>query len=324
MISVVIPTYGRPASVIECVESVLNNNYSSEYEILIIDQAPDSTLGNEVHRRYGNTATIRYFFLDVAGASRARNLGVRCAHGEIVAFIDDDVIADPGWLKSIARTFCDVHPRPGLMAGRILPIWLCSRPRWLPREREFLLGLYDIGDQAKLLPDADLPLSANMAALRQLVIDIGGFDERLGFDYSRKEPMIAGEDSMLGQQLKDAGHLIYYQPAAIGRHKISKLKLSPRYFLRRHFWEGVTVVTCMKLMGTIKRDASASIISYHIRAMTRSAGRLIFAVTRAQCNRPRSSAAMLELSHICYSLGAIYAAARLSRDAQEKSTKCTG
>ena len=253
MVSVVVPTYGRPSLALDCIDSLLKNDYPC-YEVLIIDQGPDTTLRDAVRSRYGQTSSIRQFFLERPGLNRARNLGVHHAKAEIVAFIDDDAVAVPHWLSAIARTFTEPQPQPALIGGRILPIWDSPRPPWYPPEMEYLLGLYDMGEAAKPFPEADLPIGANMAALRQRILEVGGFHERLEADHSRPRQFITGGDSMLAQQLKDSGHVAYYQPNATVYHRISPAKLTPGHFLRRNYWEGVTVVTRMSLLGHIPRQ----------------------------------------------------------------------
>ncbi len=328
MVSVVLATCGRQAMALECIESILANDYS-EFEILVVDQDTSRTLKSELVARYGETKKIRYFFLDKKGLSRARNLGVREAQGEIVAFIDDDAIADKSWLRGIAQIFNGTDQKPAFIGGRILPIWSCLKPSWYPVEKEFLLGLYDIGDEAKLFPGSDLPIGANMAGLRQVIIDMGSFDERLGFDYSRKQSMIAGEDSMLAERIKEAGYQIYYQPVATVRHRVAKSKLSPKYFLRRHFWEGVTIVNRLMLMGKINEGNERFIISCHLRIIGKSISRIVL----VSCNyvsdyilpskkRKKeisfSAQVMLVLSEIFNSLGVIWASIDIKKKRKSK------
>src|SRR5215469_13147231 len=183
-ISVIVPTCFREKMLIDCVASLLNQSYPN-FETIIIDQAPEPRLERDLSARFGCEKRIRYMHVARAGASRARNLGVKAASSRIVAFIDDDAVADPGWLQAIADAFADCR-RPALMAGRILPLWDGPRPGWYPPQREYLLGVYNIGGSLRPLPAADQPIGANMAGLRQVILDHGGFEEALGPSYFRK------------------------------------------------------------------------------------------------------------------------------------------
>jgi hypothetical protein len=85
-------------------------------------------------------------------------------------------------------------------------VWAGSRPGWYPPQREFLLGLYDIGEHLCPLPVGDLPIGANMAGLRQVILDHGRFEETMGPNYFKKRKMITGEETILGQRIRASGH----------------------------------------------------------------------------------------------------------------------
>src|SRR5262245_5930044 len=114
LISVIIPTCFREDMLIDCVASLLRQSYAL-FECIIIDQAPEPRLETKLRQRFQDDKRIRYLHLVAAGAARARNAGIECASGFIVAFIDDDAMAEPGWLQGIAEAFAD-NMRPALMA----------------------------------------------------------------------------------------------------------------------------------------------------------------------------------------------------------------
>jgi glycosyltransferase involved in cell wall biosynthesis len=308
MISVILPTYGRCASALECIESVVTNRYS-DFELLIIDQGPDKTLEAAVKVRYAGSHIIRYVWSTPPGLNRARNTGLQHAKGKIVAFIDDDAVADENWLAEIASTFSALSPAPVLVGGRIVPVWPGARPRWLPAEREVLLGLYDVGSDGRPFPDGDLPIGANMAGLRDEMLAAGGFHDDLEADAGRPGVQLTGGDSLIGQQLKDAGHVLYYQPRATVYHKISANKLRPVRFLKRHFWEGITEVTRMRLAGTITPANAHSIVSLHRRKLARTLGCALVPGTWRRGDAPWTASAMAILSNVAHSLGTLYAIA---------------
>lgn len=310
-ISVIIPTCGRPELLLQCVDSILKGSYRN-FEILVIDQDANQILKQSLIQRFPNEARLNYFFLDKAGASRARNFGVQKAKGEIVAFIDDDAAADPGWLSAIADAFSTVRPTPALVGGRIDPLWPHDRPEWYPKEREFLLGLYNIGDETCPFPEHDLPICANMAGLREVIIALGGFDENLGPNYFRKRPMLTGEEAILGRRARRAGYKLCYQPKARVYHQISKAKLTRSYFLRRHFWEGVTIITERHLLGDLGSGKSKHIL-YHLAMIAKSLSLFLFPGLQ---NRFQPAARMLALSKAAYSSGVLYGLLTLDTSAR--------
>ena len=321
-ISVIIPTCGRPKSLLQCVASVLENGYEN-FEILVIDQDSDQRLKRYLPQHFPNQPQLNYFFLEKAGASRARNFGIEVAQGKIVAFIDDDAIADTSWLEGIEEAFTVANPKPALIGGRIEPIWPNNKPGWYPPEREFMLGLYNIGDTMRPMPEFDQPIGANMAGLRDLVINLGGFDENLGPNYFRKHPMLTGEETILGQRAKKAGHKLYYQPKALVYHRISEVKLTRSYFLRRHFWEGVTAIHKIYLMGELGSDKFHH-ARYHSKQVARSIGRFLWPSFRSKYPPPYAPIRMLALSGAWYSFGVLFGLFTLrgSVDLKDNPRKC--
>lgn len=306
MISVIVPTYGRTPSALECIESVVKNRHA-DFELLVVDQGPDNTLKAAIEARYATVRAVRHLWAAPPGLNRARNIGLQHAAGDIVAFIDDDAIADENWLAGIAKTFRELSPPPALMGGRILPIWPQRRPRWLPASREVLFGLYDIGNEGRPFPDGDLPIGANMAGIREAIMAAGGFHEDLEADAKRPGAFLTGGDSLIAQQLKDVGHVLYYQPRATVYHKISPNKLRPTAFLRRHFWEGITEVTRMRLAGTITPSNVRSMQMFHRRAIGRTLLRALAPATWRRRDAPWSASAMLMLAQVAHSLGTLSA-----------------
>ncbi|HSF31898.1 MAG TPA: glycosyltransferase family A protein, partial [Candidatus Tectomicrobia bacterium] len=134
-VSVIVPTYNRPDYATRCLASILSNKYAA-FEVIVVDQSPAQETQRAVEKLVINDARLHYIHTDTVGASHARNLGLAHAHGEIVAFIDDDAVATPHWIAAYANAFRALHPPPGLLGGKIEPIWEAPRPHWYPPERE--------------------------------------------------------------------------------------------------------------------------------------------------------------------------------------------
>ena len=263
-ISVIVATLNRTHYLEKCLRAILANTYD-EYEIIIIDQGNDNQTKVLIDSRFSNTGRIRYMHTSTIGLSHARNLGWKNARGDIIAFIDDDAIPVSGWLEAYAKVFSVIDPTPAVVGGKIVPIWEVLKPKWYPKEREFLLATYDIGDEVKPFPEFDLPIGANFAVLKKIIDDFRGFDDRVGFNEARKKSMIAGEDTLIGLRAREAGHEIYYQPGAKVFHHISAKKLSKRYFLRRHLWEGVTHIVLEDCRNNLDNRKLRGILLWHIR-----------------------------------------------------------
>lgn len=309
-ISVIVPTCNRVSLALECVRSILDNDYT-DFELIVVDQPSDDTLETELCRRFPHESRLHYVCIEQRAASAARNAGIRRARGEILVFADDDVEVAPGWLRAYVETFAALEPQAAMVMGRLDPRWMAPRPTWLGKEREYLLGIYAKGDTMAPIPESDLPISANLAFSRRIADEVGVFDERLGYSYSRRYSMIGGEDSLLGLRVKKAGYPIYYQPAAQAWHKIGKNKLTRRYFLRRHYWEGVTLLSVLYLSGSIKQEDALSVVGWHAREMARHALAFFPTAFGPHAGTSRSSNSMRTLSQFANSAGIIVSALKL-------------
>jgi glycosyltransferase involved in cell wall biosynthesis len=173
-VSVVICTRNRPDLIGNAATSVLANTYPS-FDLLVVDQSDDGRTGDTVRALMPYHPRLRYLHTDIAGLSRAYNIGVRETTGEIIAFTDDDCVAPSDWISAIAVAF-DHGPDVDMLYGQVLlPAALVGVPGdvptleiWSPRRisRRDGFALYGMG--------------ANFAARRSLFERIGGFDEILG------------------------------------------------------------------------------------------------------------------------------------------------
>jgi glycosyltransferase involved in cell wall biosynthesis len=299
-VSVIIPTCGRPELLLECVASIVRNDFT-DFEILVVDQDPTQGLRVKLSEKFDAVPRIVYLFLDEAALDKARNKGIEHARGDILVFIDDDVEVDVGWLGAYVNAFTGIQPPPGVVGGRLDPLWLCPRPDWYPEEKEYLLGIYQRGGELAPMPEPDLPIGANFAVLRQCVDEVGRFDERMDYSYARKFSRLSGGDSLFCLRAKQAKCSIYYQPQARAWHKISKTKLTKEYFIKRNFWEGATRVVTLHLSGSsIVADLCRNIGSRAGLPSEQSPGNLL-----------RAKAWMRLVAVTAFGLGMVYASARI-------------
>lgn len=309
-VSVIIPTCGRPQLLLDCVGSILRNDFQ-DFEVIIIDQARERTLQAELGQRFDGDGRLVYLVLHEANLSRARNLGISHARGSILVFSDDDTEVAPGWLSAYIEAFAACGAQPGVVGGRLDPMWLSPKPGWLPERKEYLLGIYDKHDGLIPMPEHDLPIGANFAAHRKVVDAVGPFDERLGYSYARKRSMIGGEDSLFSLRARQAHYPLYHQGAARAWHKMSAHKLRKAYFVKRSFWEGVTLLTVLHLAGSVPADHWHRMVRWHAREIARWGWRLAGTLVRWTRVPNPSRDAMEAVCSIAQSAGVIRAALQL-------------
>jgi len=111
-VSVIIPTYNRAEYVTQAIDSVLAQTYA-DYEIIVVD---DGSTDNTKDVLLPYMDRIRYIYQENAGASAARNTGIKAAKGDWIAFLD----SDDEWLpEKLAVQMCAVERHSQLVAHMV-------------------------------------------------------------------------------------------------------------------------------------------------------------------------------------------------------------
>lgn len=221
--SVVISTHERPGPLAACVASVLQVAYPA-FEVLVVDNHPrTSATRDTMAERFGDDARVRYLLESTPGASAGRNCGLRAATGEIVAFLDDDVLVDRLWLRSLVQAF-RAAPGVACVTGMILPAELETPSQaWIEEFGGFDKGyqqqIFDLEEHAPkdpLYPYAvgKFGSGASSAFDPGVLRAIGGFDTALG----PATPARGGEDIDAFLQIILAGYRLVYEPRSLVRH----------------------------------------------------------------------------------------------------------
>jgi len=106
-VSVIIPTKDRVDDVITCLESLLVQTVPPD-EILIVDGSDTEKLNSEIKLRFTENAKIKYV-RSKPGLTHQRNVGINASFGDIILFVDDDVVLDKDCLKGVMHVF-DNYP----------------------------------------------------------------------------------------------------------------------------------------------------------------------------------------------------------------------
>src|SRR5215203_2265789 len=147
-VSVVVATYNRCEILPGTLESLMNQDGGTVYEVIVVDNnSTDETRSviDNLRQKPGYEKLI-YLFEEKQGVSHARNKGIAAARGSILAFTDDDIRPAPGWLSAITGAF-KRFPEADCIGGKVLPHPETKFPEWLTDKYWTPLALLDLGDK---------------------------------------------------------------------------------------------------------------------------------------------------------------------------------
>ena len=188
------------------------------------------------------------------GLAGARNSGIQATSAAVVAFLDDDATADPGWLAELRRGY-ETQSVLGV-GGRIDPEWHRQRPSWFPDEFKWVVGCTYRGVPVAAASVRNM-IGANMSARRTVIDAVGGFREQLG----RLEET---DFCIRGQELFPEGKWMYW-PSAQVTHAVTPERCTWSYFKARCYNEGVAKARMVML--TSRQAGLASERSYTLKVL---------------------------------------------------------
>lgn len=259
-------TVARWAALCRAVESVREQDPQPRQIVVVIDG--NDELSQRTRQQF--LADPLVMVVDNArtkGLSGARNTGLTHAEGAIVAFLDDDAVAEPGWLGELAR----VLEQPGVMVagGWATPLRTEAIPLWWPHEYDWVVGCSHLG-----LPLVEGPVRNVIGcamAFRREVFDVAGtFHESMG---RVGNSALGCEETELCIRLTSlvGGTPVHLAPTARVRHDVSDDRFTWAYLVKRCFAEGRSKARVRKMVGATALSAeSAHIRTTLPRALMRS------------------------------------------------------
>lgn len=230
-VSVVICTYSLDTyeSFIEAVESVYNQTYKDVELIVVVDG--NRPLYDRIEDSYGSLTVLLND--ENVGLSQSRNRGVEHASGGIIAFLDDDAVADEQWIEELVSIYKN-HDATAV-GGRMVGEWVAGKPSFLPEEFYWLVGVTHRGF-AEEGQEVRNTFGSNISFRQEVFEEIGGFNPELG---RRGSLNIQAEETIFCVQMREQfGHGVVYNPDAVVAHKIFDYRTEPKWLLERAFWQG--------------------------------------------------------------------------------------
>ena len=224
---------------------------------------------------------MRYVFEPKAGLDFARNAALHAATGDLIAYLDDDVVVDRNWLSGLAKAFRD-NSAAGGFTGLVLPLRLDTDAQvYFEQHGGFGRGFarnefHNARFDNPLHPVGSGVLGAgcNMAFDRALLVGLGGFDEAL----DTGAPLPGGGDLDIFYRVLRSGRAMVYEPQYAVYHEHRETIAQ----LRRQYWSwGLGMMAFLvKSYRTDNelRDRHRAMIrwwfTHHAKAMARAGRRL--------------------------------------------------
>ncbi|OKH52669.1 hypothetical protein NIES2101_13580 [Calothrix sp. HK-06] len=231
-LTVAICTKDRPDNLTRCLNSLLKLQEKSYFEILVVDNAPSDQRTQDV---VAALPTVRYVREPKPGLDFARNLAISSATGEILAYIDDDVVVDRQWLNGLKEAWAE-NPDASAFTGLILPFELDTEAQILFEEAGGFRRGFEKIRYGQVLPGNELypcgsgifGAGCNMAFRRDMLIKLGGFDEAL----DTGAPLPGGGDLDIFYRVIRAGYVLVYEPRYLiyHQHRRETAKLRHQYW----------------------------------------------------------------------------------------------
>ena len=245
LVSTVIPSFkiDSYSDLADAIDSLLNQSYADIEVIVVIHTSKN--LYEEIVKAYVTENKVKVLFSERSlGAAAARNVGIKAARGDILAFIDDDAVADEKWVEILVETYKELDAVA--VGGKILPMWLPGKPAYFPEELYWLVGVTHKGFAEDKIVEVRNAFGPNMSFKREVFEQVGLFNENLGFAKRGTSYIQAEETEFSLRMTSKFGVGVIYNPEAIVHHKIPVSKARLKLLLKRSFYQGYSKVLLQK------------------------------------------------------------------------------
>ena len=238
-VSVIISVFSidRLKEVLDCIKSLGVQSFPPKEILVVLDPIDDLVKFYKSKLPHN----VKLVISPKRGLSNARNEGIKHSESKIIAFIDDDAVAEKDWLKSLVKNYDD--PSVVSVGGLIKPIWEGKQPSWFPEEIFWVVGCSYKGLPQKkdFVRNA---IGCNMSFRRYIFDEVGYF--RTDFGRFGKHLLGSEEPELSSRILKKLPKSkIIYDPEAVVYHNVSAFRKKPKYIWRRSFYEGLSKALLM-------------------------------------------------------------------------------
>jgi len=233
-VSVIITSYTtqRLGDIFELLDSIKAQTCTNIETIFVAERSMELYSRVQAYVQENGIPNAKVIFNDgETGLSAARNLGIKEAKGDIIAFVDDDVLLSPAWVEEMVKTYQDDSIIG--VTGPASPLWEDETMSWFPEEFYWIMSCTAWSDwnETREVRNA---WGQGMSFRRAAFEKCGLFLNEFGF---HKGPMAEDNEFSLRVRTR-TGKSIVYCPTLKLWHKVHKYRLSWKFIKERAYWIG--------------------------------------------------------------------------------------
>ena len=234
LLSIVITSYTteRMRDIYELLDSIKMQSYTAVETIFVAEQTKE--LLDKVNHYAGrkHIPNLKVLFNNgEPGLSEARNVGIKEAKGDIVAFVDDDVVLFPEWAEEMVKPYDDDSVIG--VTGPAFPLWEDESMSWFPEEFYWILSC-TAWSGWKEVREVRNAWGMNMSFRAETFQTCGAFLNEFGF---HKGPMAEDNEFSLRVRAKTGKNIVYCPNIKLW-HRVHKYRLSQQFIKERSYWIG--------------------------------------------------------------------------------------
>ena len=297
-VSVVVCTYSmdRYDAFREAVESVRSQTYDDVESVLVVDG--NEAVFERVRSEFGDRdGIVVHCNAENRGVSYSRTRGAELASGDVVAFLDDDAVADPDWIAQLVRVYEETDAIAA--GGKLVGDWLAGEPWYLPPEFRWLVGVTH-PEFADPWEEVRNTFESNISFRREVFLELGGFEPEIG---PTEDRYLHSEGAELCARMRERyGKGVIYNPEAVVEHKVFSHRVRPRWLFRRAFQQGHS----KRLLETFVDDPGGEEGAYLRELFTRRAPKYVGDGVRTRSFEPIGRLLMLFVFTALVGVGYLY------------------
>lgn len=280
LLSVVITSYTteRLNDIYELLDSLKTQSYPNLETIFVAERSTELHDRIKSYAQEGGIPNPVVIFNDgEPGLSAARNLGIEQATGEIIAFVDDDVVLFPDWAEEMVKA----HEDDSVIGvtGPAFPLWDDESMSWFPEEFYWIISCtgWSGWNEVREMRNA---WGMNMSFKREAFEQCGLFLNEFGF---HKGPIAEDNEFSLRVRIQTGKPMIYC-PTVRVRHRVHKYRLSQQFIRERAYWIGHSRRMLRKLYPEV--DSGGDSLGQEHQLLRRIFGRLFPNIMRGFFTNP--------------------------------------